>query len=132
MAFKTSGSEATGAELNFIGKGTVVEGKIITESSMRIDGKIKGNVVCKNILTIGENGEIEGDVDALNVNVGGRVKGKISVKQKLVLESKSSLIGDLKASKLIIDEGAIFEGTSVMGYNQTRIAEKEAAAKKES
>ena len=114
MAIKSSGSEGVSAELNFIGKGTVVEGNVSTESSIRIDGKIKGSLTCKNTLTIGENGEIEGDVKAVNAIIGGRVKVKVIIQEKLVLESKSSLNGELKAKKLIIDEGATFDGTSNM------------------
>ena len=114
MAIKSSGSEGVSAELNFIGKGTVVEGNVSTESSIRVDGKIKGSLTCKNTLTIGENGEIEGDVKAVNAIIGGRVKGKVIIQEKLVLESKSSLNGELKAKKLIIDEGATFDGTSNM------------------
>jgi cytoskeletal protein CcmA (bactofilin family) len=114
VAIKSSGSEGVSAELNFIGKGTVVEGNVSTESSIRVDGKIKGSLTCKNTLTIGENGEIEGDVKAVNAIIGGRVKGKVIIQEKLVLESKSSLNGELKAKKLIIDEGATFDGTSNM------------------
>jgi cytoskeletal protein CcmA (bactofilin family) len=114
VAIKSSGSEGVSAELYFIGKGTVVEGNVSTESSIRIDGKIKGSLTCKNTLTIGENGEIEGDVKAVNAIIGGRVKGKVIIQEKLVLESKSSLNGELKAKKLIIDEGATFDGTSNM------------------
>jgi len=112
---KSSGGDGVSAELNFIGKGTVVEGNLTTESSLRIDGKIKGSLVCKNTLTIGDSGEIEGDVEATNAIVGGKIKGKVNIKEKLVLEAKSSLNGELKAKKLIIDEGAIFDGTSDMG-----------------
>ena len=115
MALKSGGNEGVSAELNFIGKGTVVKGNVITESSIRVDGKIKGSLSCKNTLTIGENGEIDGDVEAANAIVGGKIKGKVIVTEKLVLEAKSSLRGELKAKKLIIDEGATFDGTSDMG-----------------
>ena len=120
MALKSGSSEGVSAELNFIGKGTVVEGNISTESSIRIDGRVKGSLTCKNTLTIGENGEIEGDVEATNAIVGGRIKGKVIVKEKLVLEAKSSLHGELKAKKLIIDEGATFDGTSNMGTSTVK------------
>jgi len=116
MALKnTVSSNAT--ELNFIGKGTHIDGDIKTESSIRIDGSIKGTLICKNTVTIGEQGAIDGDVEAINAIIGGRVKGRVIVSEKLVLESKSSLTGELKAKKLIIDEGATFEGTSTMGLN---------------
>lgn len=115
MALKSNTSEGVSAELNFIGKGTVIEGNVKTESSLRIDGKIKGSLHCKNTLTVGESGVIEGDVEASNAIIGGRIKGKVIVQEKLVLEAKSSLHGELKAKKLIIDEGALFDGTSTMG-----------------
>ncbi len=129
MAFK-SNTETGSTELNFIGKGTYVNGEIITESSLRVDGKVKGKIVCKKTLTIGEGGEVEGEVQATNAIVGGKVNGKLYISQKLVLESKSSLIGELKASKLIIDEGAVFQGTSDMGVNAPTTSEGKPAAQK--
>ncbi len=125
MAFKSNVAESGSTELNFIGKGTVINGEILTESSLRVDGRIKGKIICKNTLTIGETGQVEGEVEATNAIVGGKVNGKLFIKQKLVLESKSSLIGELKASKLIIDEGAVFQGTSDMGVGSGEISPKE-------
>ena len=40
---------------------------------------------------------------------------KVIVKQKLTLDATSTLTGELQASKLIVDEGAVFDGTSHMG-----------------
>jgi len=108
-------SSSSSTELNFLGGGTVVDGTIKTNNSVRVDGKLKGKLICKNTLTVGLNGEIDGEVQAKNAIVGGKIKGKVSITEKLVLESKSVLIGELKASKLIIDEGAVFDGTSDMG-----------------
>jgi len=105
-------------ELNFLGSGTKLEGTIHAESSVRIDGTLKGKLVCKNTVTVGINGEIEGEVQAKNAIIGGKINGKIKVTEKLVLEAKSKLIGELKANKLIIDEGAVFEGTSKMGEKE--------------
>jgi cytoskeletal protein CcmA (bactofilin family) len=118
LALKESNVEPSSTELNFFGGGTIVEGTVKANNSVRVDGRIKGKLICKNTLTIGVNGEIEGDVEAKNAIVGGKIKGKIKVTEKLVLESKSVLIGDLKASKLLIDEGAVFEGTSDMGKKE--------------
>jgi len=120
VAFKGITSETGGAEVNLIGKGTVVNGEIHSESSIRIDGKLKGKLKCKSTVTIGQSGEIEGDMEANNANVSGKIKGSVVVKQKLVLESTSSLLGELKASKLIVDEGAVFDGTSHMGNGEGR------------
>ena len=118
MAFKSNVNEKTSTELNFLGGGTTIEGTIRSENSVRVDGTIKGKLICKNTLTVGLNGEIEGEVEAKNAIVGGTIKGKVKITEKLVLESKSVLLGELKASKLIIDEGAVFEGSSDMGQKK--------------
>jgi cytoskeletal protein CcmA (bactofilin family) len=112
---KINSVESVSTELNFLGSGTRVEGTVRAENSVRVDGALKGKLICKNTLTVGINGSIEGEVEAKNAIIGGQINGKIKVAEKLVLEAKSKLVGELKASKLIIDEGAVFEGTSNMG-----------------
>ncbi|HED11926.1 MAG TPA: polymer-forming cytoskeletal protein [Caldithrix abyssi] len=114
MGLKNNSSTQS-TELNFIGKGTHIEGNVTTSSSIRIDGSIKGTLNCKNTVTIGESGKVEGDIQAQNAIIGGQVQGRVVVLEKLVLENKSSLVGELQAKKLIIDEGAVFDGTSAMG-----------------
>ncbi len=97
-------------DLNLIGTGTTVEGKIRTQGSIRIDGKMAGEVYAGENLAIGATGEIEGMVNARNVTVGGKIKGNISAVDKLVLEGKSVVRGDVRAARLVIDEGAVFDG----------------------
>lgn len=121
MSRKDQTGEVSSTELNFLGGGTTVEGTIRTNNSIRVDGKIKGKLICKNTLTVGVNGEIEGEIEAKNAIVGGKITGKVKVEEKLVLESKSVMVGDLKASKLLIDEGAVFEGTSDMGKKEPAV-----------
>ncbi len=96
--------------LNLIGTGTTVEGKIRTQGSIRIDGKLTGEVHAAENLAVGLTGEIEGGVSGRNVTIGGKVKGNITSVEKLVLEGKSVVRGDVKAAKLVIDEGAVFDG----------------------
>ena len=102
-------------ELNFLGEGTYVEGTVETKGSLRIDGRVKGAIKAGDTLTIGANGDVSGEVHARMAVVGGRVEGNIQVDEKLVLEANSKLVGNLKAKKLVIDEGAVFQGKSDMG-----------------
>jgi cytoskeletal protein CcmA (bactofilin family) len=106
--------EKTGDLNTIIGKGSVVEGTVKVQSSLRVDGKIKGQVTATDSLVIGKEGEIEGEIRVKNAIVGGRVKGKVFASGKVVLETKSTFYGELKTSKLVIDEGAIFEGVCSM------------------
>ena len=102
-------------ELNsIIGRGSAIEGNLKVQSSMRVDGRIKGQIQVTDSLVVGKDGDIDGEIRAKNIIVGGRVKGKIFASGKVVLEAKSSFYGELKTSKLVIDEGAIFEGVCSM------------------
>ncbi|MGB2869057.1 MAG: polymer-forming cytoskeletal protein [Bacteroidota bacterium] len=97
-------------ELNLVGSGTVVEGKIRSQGSVRIDGKLIGEVTASETLAVGVNGEVEGNVTAKNVTVGGKIRGSINAAEKIVFEGKSVIKGDIRATRLIIDEGCIFDG----------------------
>ncbi len=102
-------------ELNtIIGKSSVVNGKISIQNSIRIEGKIIGEVISSGTVTIGSKGEVEGDIIGIVAIIGGKVKGSVRAEEKIVLESNSILIGDLKTAKLTIDEGAMFEGKCYM------------------
>ncbi|HLX13117.1 MAG TPA: polymer-forming cytoskeletal protein [Bacteroidota bacterium] len=104
----------TGSEMNLVGAGTVFEGKLRTPGSIRIEGKVIGDVVATQNMVIGVAGEIEGTITAKSITVGGKVRGTIIAYEKLVFESKAVVKGDIRASKLVIDEGAMFDGKSVM------------------
>lgn len=106
-------------ELNLFGEGTYVEGKIESKGSIRIDGKVKGSVITRDTLTLGANGVISGQIEAREAIVGGRIEGDIKAQEKLVLEAKSVLIGNIETKKLVIDEGAVFQGKADMGAKST-------------
>lgn len=104
----------TNGELSLIGQGTTVEGKVITEGSIRIDGTVHGDVTAKANAAIGSSGILEGNLSARNVSLAGKVKGTITAAEKLVLETKSILQGDIRATRLVVDEGAVFDGRCKM------------------
>ena len=81
---------------------------------MRIDGKVKGELTSSETITIGSGGSVEGDITAKDVILGGRVIGKLSASGKTVLERSSRLTGDLKTTRLVVEEGAVFNGNSDM------------------
>jgi len=97
-------------QVNIVSHGTRFEGKITSSGSLRVDGQVTGDITLTGDLVIGANGEITGNVDAQTVTVGGKINGNISVKNKLVLENKARIRGDIRALKLVIDEGATFDG----------------------
>jgi cytoskeletal protein CcmA (bactofilin family) len=110
MADKKQGGET----FSVIGSGTVITGDVTTEGAIRIDGKIVGNLTTQADAAVGLTGVIEGSVDARNITVAGKVIGTLTAGKKLILEGKSILKGDLRTVRLVVDEGAVFDGRSSM------------------
>ena len=104
-----------GGELNtIIGKSSEVVGDLAIQNSLRVDGKVKGNVHCTDTVIIGKGGMIEGHIAAKNVMLAGKVIGNISAESKVFLESTASVKGDVMSTRLVVDEGAVFDGKCAM------------------
>ena len=101
-------------DVSILSGGVKIEGNFFSEGNVRIDGKIKGNVVVTGNLTLGEHSLVEGEINAKSVNLSGRVEGKIFAGERVKLEQNSVLKGDLITKYLIVEEGAVFEGKSLM------------------
>lgn len=105
-----------------IGKGSIFDGNLNIQHSLRIDGKLIGNIKSSDSIIIGKEGEVEGEVEVKNAVIGGKIKGKVIASGKITLESTSTFNGQLIAGKLVIDEGAVFDGTSQMGESNSKAA----------
>jgi cytoskeletal protein CcmA (bactofilin family) len=118
-------SSEKNADLNTIlGKGTVFEGNIRVEHSLRVDGVVKGDVNTTDTLVIGKDGQVIGNIKVKSLILGGKLKGNARVSDIIVLESKSEFNGEMITTKLIIDEGAIFDGKCSMGQTDENPAEE--------
>ena len=111
---KSDSKSGTGELSTILGPDSDFEGRLTVKQSMRIDGRIKGEVTSAEMITIGSSGVIEGDVTARDIIMGGKVTGKMTASGKTILERSSSLNGDLKTSRLVVEEGAVFNGHSDM------------------
>ena len=98
-----------------VGHGTTLDGNLNVSSSMRVDGKILGEITCSDSLLVGKTGVVEASVKVKNATIGGRVVGDIEASEVVVLEGNSTVVGDVTTKKLIIEEGAVFNGTCHMG-----------------
>lgn len=102
-----------------IGVNTVVEGGINSEGTLRVDGRVVGDVSVKGDLYIGITGRIEGKVEASNVEVAGSVEGNVQASGILRLFSKARIYGDIAVASFVADEGAVFQGKCNM-YEQVK------------
>lgn len=100
---------------NNIGKGTFLEGNIETFGNIRIEGKVNGNIKSKSKVALGQQSHVEGNIVAQNADIEGEVKGKIEVAELLVLKATAVINGDILTGKMVVEPGAIFNGSCKMG-----------------
>lgn len=100
---------------NIIAKGTSIVGDVDAAGNIRIDGKIKGNIKCKSKVVTGKGSVIDGNIYAQNAEVEGDITGIVEVSEILILKPTAVVQGDIKTGKLIVENGARFNGTCRMG-----------------
>ena len=100
---------------NTIGKGTFLEGNVETYGNIRIEGKVTGNVKSKSKVALGPSSFVQGNVIAQNADLEGEVKGRIEIAELLVLKATAVIHGDIVTGKLVVEPGALFNGTCKMG-----------------
>lgn len=101
--------------LNQIAVGTTINGDIISEGNIRIDGTVIGTLEHNGKLVVGPTGVIEGEISCKNADISGELKAKITVAELLTLKSSAKLSGDIVTGKLAVEPGAVFTGTCSMG-----------------
>ncbi len=105
--YTMSGEES----FTFLGKGSQFKGIVTFEGTIRIDGRLEGEIHTKGTLVVGEHAVIEGDVSADVVISGGRVTGNIVAAERVQLLATGIVIGTIKTPLLSIEEGVRFSGT---------------------
>ena len=114
--FKDTSNEGTRSEeATVISKGVKIEGKLSCSGNIRLDGEVQGDISSQGVVIIGENGKVNGQINADSITIGGRVAGTLKAKDKVVLESKANLKGDIITKILMVEAGAIFNGNTKMG-----------------
>jgi len=106
---------------NIIGKGTKVKGDLETFGNLRIEGKMIGNLKTISKLIISNSSEVGGNVTAQNAHVEGTINGNIEVSESLYLKTTAVINGDISTSKLIVEDGAVFNGGCKMGVSMKEI-----------
>jgi cytoskeletal protein CcmA (bactofilin family) len=105
----------------YLGEDTVFSGTLSFNGAVRIDGKMDGEVHTDDTLIIGENGTLEADITAGTVICRGKIKGTIKASKRIEIHANSEVIGEISAPSLLVETGAIFDGTCNMTGNEGKI-----------
>lgn len=97
-----------------IGEGSVFEGRINSEASLRVEGQITGDIDCLGDVTVGEGGIARSNITARHVTIAGEVHGNVTTNGVLTITATGKLYGNVNVQSLIIAEGGVFEGQSRM------------------
>ena len=110
-------------EFTQVGRNVQVNGDIAGKTDLRIAGKVYGNVTIDGELILEKLAIIDGDVKCGAAILAGVIKGNVDCKTKLILQDNAKIIGNVKANQLVINEGAVFQGSCDM--NETPASKKE-------
>jgi len=97
---------------NILAGDVEITGTLKFDNELIFDGKLDGEIVSEGVLTLGKNASVKGEIKTKAVTVHGTVNGNITVSERCELKASSQLNGDLKAMRIIIEEGATFIGKS--------------------
>ncbi len=111
-----------------IAAGTTLKGDISSNSDLRIDGTVIGNINSSAKVIIGSSGVVEGDISGNQSDIVGKVSGNIRSKELLQLRGECVVIGNLYAGKLQIEPTATFNGQCHMGANVVEMNSNEQQA----
>lgn len=106
--------------MNLMGQGTTFNGTMKVKGSIRIDGKSEGNLQVSEALIVGKGGVVKGEVRAKEAVIGGRVIGKIFATDRVEFQAGAALEGDLICKLLVIEEGAVFDGSCEMSGEKSK------------
>src|SRR6185503_10199038 len=125
---KTTSNGGSGNGATLISSGTTIKGDLSSNSDLRIDGTVIGNINSNAKIVIGSSGVVEGDINGNHADIVGKTSGTIKVKELLQLRGECVVNGNIYAGKLQIEPTATFNGQCHMGANVVDMASNELAS----
>lgn len=111
-----------------IGEHSTFTGNIETEGSMKILGKVEGDVRANGDVHVEASARIQGHLFGSSIYISGRVDGNVTAKGLLHLQSTAQLFGDIEVSSMVTDEGAVLQGTCRMVESPASLEKSSKAA----
>ncbi len=97
-----------------LGKGSEFEGKLSFEGTVRVDGKLTGEIFTDDVLIVGEGAELNAEVNVGAIVVQGIVRGNITAKRSVEIHAPARVKGNIRTPSLLIEKGVIFDGQCQM------------------
>jgi cytoskeletal protein CcmA (bactofilin family) len=101
--------------LSIIASGMRVEGELITDGVVKVEGTVVGSVRAEQQVLVANGGTVEGDVYTQEAIVGGEVRGAIYAAQRVEVQATSVVHGDITTQRIVVHEGGEVNGRVKMG-----------------
>jgi cytoskeletal protein CcmA (bactofilin family) len=108
----------TGSGKNVLTSDVEIKGNLKFAGELTFEGKLDGEISSDGTLQLGDSAVVNGNINATSVIVRGKVNGNIIAKDKIELKAKTELFGDIRASKLVMEEGVTFVGKTEVNPNK--------------
>jgi len=103
---------------NVLNSDVEIKGNLKFTGELLLEGKLEGEVNADGVLTLGEGGVVNGNINVNSIIIRGKVNGNVIAKDKIELKSRAELFGDIRATKLAIEEGVTFVGKTEVNPNK--------------
>jgi cytoskeletal protein CcmA (bactofilin family) len=131
---QTSRNSSTGAEAKksasslgvkaMIGPGVKIEGQIVSDEDLIIEGKVDGSISAKSHeVVVGKSGVLKANIKAKVVKIEGAVTGDISGIEKVVIANTGNVLGNIDSPRVTLEDGAKFKGSIEMDPGEQAISE---------
>ncbi len=118
MLFGSSNPVSSGGRsLTVIGEDVMIEGKLHFNGSVKINGKITGDIISNDVITVGKFGDVESNIQTRDAVIAGNFKGDMVATGLVEIKSTGKFIGNItqkNGSALMIEKGGIFKGRSIV------------------
>ncbi len=103
---------------NVLNSDVELKGTLKFTGELTFDGKLDGDINSEGSLTLGENAVVKGNINVNTVVMRGKINGNVTAREKIEIKSKTELFGDVRAPKLVIEEGVTFVGKTEVNPNK--------------
>ena len=97
-----------------LGRGSEFEGKLSFEGTVRVDGKLSGEIFTEDVLIVGEGAEVNADISVGSIIIQGTVRGNIVAKRGVEIHTPGRVRGNINTPSLLIEKGVLFDGQCQM------------------
>lgn len=102
------------SEANQISKGTIIQGDLLCDGDVHIEGQVKGTIRSRSKVVVGKEGFVDGDVECVQAEVLGHVKGSLKVQDNLFLRGNAKMEGDVLTTHFQMEPSVRFNGKCTM------------------